>query len=284
MAKNIILSGVKSVTLLDDKKVTELDFCSQFLAAQSSLGENRAVASEKRAQNLNPMVEVKVVVGNAASQPDEFFLDFDIVCISETKTDDLIRIDLICRANNIKFFSFDLWGMFGYCFADLQEHEYAVEIMKHKVVSSTNGKDKTELVAVNTKETKNYPALEDAFKADLTVFTAARRLKRTGPGYLVLRILQQFRNEYGRDPLPASRAEDMQHLIRIRDDFGRDLVPDSAFTFVFAQISPAAAIVGGEVAHEIIKTVSQKEAPMHNLFIFDSERTCGYYELLEPAA
>lgn len=125
-AKNIILTGVKAVTLLDDQNVTELDFGSQFLVPQASLGKNRAEASEKRAQALNPMVEVKAVVGNFADQPDEFFKDFDVVCISQGKTADLIRIDALCRENNIKFFAFDMWGMFGYCFADLQEHEYAV--------------------------------------------------------------------------------------------------------------------------------------------------------------
>lgn len=126
VAKNIILTGVKSVTLLDDKLVTEVEFCSQFLIPHTALGKNRAEASEKRAQALNPMVEVKVDIGNFAAMSDEYFKDFDVVCIGEGKTEDLVRVDNVCRAANVKFFAFDLWGMFGYCFADLKEHEFAM--------------------------------------------------------------------------------------------------------------------------------------------------------------
>jgi ubiquitin-like 1-activating enzyme E1 A len=56
------------------------------------------------------------------------------------------------------------------------------------------------------------------------------------------------------------------------------IVPDDAVTHIFAHVSPAAAIVGGEVAQEIIKTVSQKEAPHHNLFLFDPDSCCGFIE------
>uniref|UniRef100_A0A336LVJ4 CSON003510 protein n=1 Tax=Culicoides sonorensis TaxID=179676 RepID=A0A336LVJ4_CULSO len=110
-----------SVTLLDYKLVTELDFCSQFFVPQNALGKNRAEASEKRAQALNPMVEVKVDIGNFAKMSDEYFKDFDVVCISEGKTEDLVP--------SVKFFAFDLWGMFGYSFADLKEHEFAIVLM-----------------------------------------------------------------------------------------------------------------------------------------------------------
>ncbi len=40
LAKNIILGGVKSVTLMDHKPVTELDASSQFLVTRDSIGQN----------------------------------------------------------------------------------------------------------------------------------------------------------------------------------------------------------------------------------------------------
>uniref|UniRef100_A0A336K9T0 SUMO-activating enzyme subunit 1 n=1 Tax=Culicoides sonorensis TaxID=179676 RepID=A0A336K9T0_CULSO len=284
VAKNIILSGVKSVTLLDDKLVTELDFCSQFFVPQNALGKNRAEASEKRAQALNPMVEVKVDIGNFANMSDEYFKDFDVVCISEGKIEDLVRVDNICRAANVKFFAFDLWGMFGYSFADLKEHEFAIELMKHKIISEPNKKTKTELVAHNTMKTQTYCSLSDALSVDLAKFMTPRHLKRVGNGYPMLKILQKFRDENGRDPLPASRDEDTKKLLTIRDGIAPNIVGDEAFEHVFAQISPAAAVLGGQVAQEVIKTVSQKEAPLHNVFIFDPEKSCGYIELVQPVA
>lgn len=124
VAKNIILSGVKSVTLLDHNLVTEIDFCSQFLAPQSSLGQNRAEASLIRAQALNPMVEIVIDKEDVSKKSDEFFIRFDVVVVIGASTSTLVRIDNACRLKGVKFFSGDVWGMHGYTFADLQEHEF----------------------------------------------------------------------------------------------------------------------------------------------------------------
>lgn len=40
IAKNIILSGINSVTFLDHRDVTLLDRCSQFLVPTEDLGKN----------------------------------------------------------------------------------------------------------------------------------------------------------------------------------------------------------------------------------------------------
>lgn len=96
-----------------------------------------------------------------------------------------------------------------------------------------------------------------------------------------MRILQKFREQENRDPCYKSRVDDLVKLKKIRDELaGSELVPDSSFIHVFAQISPAVAIVGGELAQEIIKTVSQKEAPHNNVFLFDPERSCGFIETI----
>ncbi|XP_055545721.1 SUMO-activating enzyme subunit 1 [Wyeomyia smithii] len=278
IAKNIILSGVKSVTLLDDQDVKESDFCSQFLAAQSSLGTNRAEASLVRAQQLNPMVELKVDTENISKKPDGYFKNFDVVCIMEASTEQLLRINGVCREAGVKFFAADLWGMFGFCFVDLQEHNFVEDVVKHKVISKPHEKTKTELVTSTVKRTINYPSYKSLVEFDFKAQSYARKLNRTGPSLPALRVLQKFRDDEKRDPLYTERAADLEKLQKIRDEIAPGLVPDEAFVHVFAQISPAAAIVGGAVAHEIIKTVSQKEAPHLNVFLFDPERCCGFIE------
>lgn len=124
IAKNIILAGVKSVTFLDAKVVSELDFASQFFVPRDRLGQNRAESSLQRAQALNPMVEVKADTGVLGDKDEAFFKQFDVVVILEAKLTTSAEIDNICRANKIKFYAADMWGMFGYSFIDLQEHEF----------------------------------------------------------------------------------------------------------------------------------------------------------------
>ncbi|XP_055640872.1 SUMO-activating enzyme subunit 1 [Toxorhynchites rutilus septentrionalis] len=278
IAKNIILSGVKSVTLLDDQNVKEDDFCSQFLAPRSSLGTNRAEASLGRAQQLNPMVELKADKGELSKKSNDYFKNFDVVCIIAAPTLELLRIDEACREAGVKFFAADLWGMFGYSFADLQEHNFAEDVVKHKIVSKPNEKTKTELVTSTVKRILKYPAFQALLDFDYKAQSYARKLKRSGPALPLLRVLQKFRDDENRDPLYSDRDADLLKLMKIRDEIAAELIPNSALTHLFAQISPAAAIVGGAVAHEIIKTVSQKEAPHHNVFLFDPESCCGFIE------
>lgn len=124
IAKNIVLGGVKAVTFLDSKAVTELDFTSQFFVPRDQYGKNRAESSLHRAQALNPMVDVKADTGALSDKDESFFTQFHVVVILEASGEEQIRINKICRANNIKFYAADMWGMFGYSFVDLQEHEF----------------------------------------------------------------------------------------------------------------------------------------------------------------
>ena len=125
IAKNIVLSGVKSVTFLDHCLVNELDFCSQFFIPREDIGKFRVEASLARAQALNPMVQLVADTGLLQDKDEAFFKGFDVVVITEASIEQQVRIDNICRANKVKFFSADLWGMFGFSFSDLQEHEFA---------------------------------------------------------------------------------------------------------------------------------------------------------------
>jgi ubiquitin-like 1-activating enzyme E1 A len=58
VVKNLVLSGIKELRMVDSKKVTAEDATSQFLAPRDQLGANRAEASLQRVQQLNPMVGV----------------------------------------------------------------------------------------------------------------------------------------------------------------------------------------------------------------------------------
>lgn len=85
----------------------------------------RAEASLGRTQNLNPMVKVTASTAPVGDHPDEYFFDFDVICATKCPTDQLIRLDNICCKKGIKFFCGDVFGFFGYTFADLQTHEFA---------------------------------------------------------------------------------------------------------------------------------------------------------------
>lgn len=279
IAKNILLAGVKQVVLHDDNIVTEVDCCSQFLAPRDSLGKNRAASSLDRARALNPMVELTADTELLSAKDEAYFKQFDVVVLVGASTEEQLRIDNICRQLNVKFFACDVWGQFGFSFADLQQHVFVEDVAKHKVVSKPNEKVKTELVTSTVQRELSFAPYSNVLSFDIDAPYFQKKVKRTGPGFVLLRILQKFRENFKRDPSPKTRETDLEELAKIRNEITKeDIVPNEYLSCVFAQISAAAAVVGGVLAQEVIKTVSKKEAPHCNVFLFDPIKCCGFIE------
>ena len=69
------------------------------------------------------MVQVVADSSDMTSKPTSFFTEFDVVIASRcSDRDALIKINDACRANNTLFFAGGVHGMFGYMFADLNQH------------------------------------------------------------------------------------------------------------------------------------------------------------------
>ncbi|XP_016335373.1 SUMO-activating enzyme subunit 1 [Sinocyclocheilus anshuiensis] len=289
VAKNLILAGVKGLTLLDHEQVTEESRRAQFLIPVDADGQNQAQASLERAQLLNPMVEVKVDTDAVESKPDDFFFQFDAVCLTRCSKDLMVRVDQLCASRNIKVFCGDVYGYHGYMFSDLgQEHHYVEE--KPKVVKGSNeandgpeakkGKvDPNETTMV--KKTISFCSLKEALEVDWTNEKAKSSLKRTPADYFLLQVLLKFRTDKGRDPQPDSFAEDSQLFLQIRDDvletmgLSSELLPNTFVSYCFSEMAPVCAVVGGVLGQELVKALSQRDAPHRNFFFFDGLKGSG---------
>ncbi|XP_051171243.1 SUMO-activating enzyme subunit 1 [Leptopilina boulardi] len=275
VAKNIILAGIKSITFLDHRSVTQIDRCSQFLLSVDQIGENRAEASLQRAQNLNPMVLVSADTSKVDDKPDEFFEDFDVICASECSVTQIKRLNKISRKQNIKFFVGDVWGMFGYTFADLGTHEFVEDIVQMKKVHVPEGgdtsiKDKFESVTTTVKRVVTYVPFEKILNI--------KKLSKDDKVYYLMQILLNYREKYGNDPISRQTSlkglkEEYEAVIETYElgDTLKSLLEGN----LYAQISPVCAILGGVMGQEIIKAVSQKESPHDNLFLFNPDTMCG---------
>ncbi|CAH1261335.1 SAE1 [Branchiostoma lanceolatum] len=198
VAKNIVLSGVKAVTLLDHQQVTEEDFSSQFLVSRADLGRNRAEASLDRTQNLNPNVKVTADTEDVKDKPDEFFTKFSVVCLTCCSQQTLRRVGHVCHDNGVKFYAGNVHGYCGYMFADLGEHDYVEE--KPKIIKTDKQKeegtedgpaakkakvDTTETVMV--KKTVSYCPWEESQAVDWTSDSSSKALKKTPQMYFVMK-------------------------------------------------------------------------------------------------
>nr|XP_055052483.1 SUMO-activating enzyme subunit 1 isoform X2 [Misgurnus anguillicaudatus] len=194
VAKNLILAGVKGLTLLDHEQVTEESRRAQFLIPVDADGQNQAQASLERAQFLNPMVEVKADTEKVENKSDDFFYQFDAVCLTGCSRDLMVKVDQLCAPRNIKVFCGDVFGYHGYMFSNLgQEHHYVEE--KPKVVKSSDEAndgpeakkakvDPNETTMV--KKTVSFCSLKEALEVDWTNEKAKSNMKRVPSDYFLL--------------------------------------------------------------------------------------------------
>eukprot|EP00462_Mataza_sp_D1_P025955 CAMPEP_0175127644 /NCGR_PEP_ID=MMETSP0087-20121206/4495_1 /TAXON_ID=136419 /ORGANISM="Unknown Unknown, Strain D1" /LENGTH=1019 /DNA_ID=CAMNT_0016409633 /DNA_START=13 /DNA_END=3072 /DNA_ORIENTATION=- len=118
IAKNIVLAGVKSVTLLDDNLVTEEDLSAQFFLSKFAVGQSRADACLQKLVELNKYVKVSVAKGNM----DENLLSkFQVVVLTDCLVEQQAKVNDFCHSKGIKFISGDIRGLVAGVFTDFGE-------------------------------------------------------------------------------------------------------------------------------------------------------------------
>lgn len=115
IAKNVILAGVKSVTLHDQQNCSLADLSSQFYLSESSIGQNRAEASCAHLSELNQYVPTTAFTGKL---DEEFLQKFRVVVLTENDEIEQKRIAKITRNHNIALIIAVTRGLFGQIFCD----------------------------------------------------------------------------------------------------------------------------------------------------------------------
>uniref|UniRef100_A0A8C1J103 E1 ubiquitin-activating enzyme n=1 Tax=Cyprinus carpio TaxID=7962 RepID=A0A8C1J103_CYPCA len=118
IAKNVILGGVKSVTLHDQGVAEWKDLSSQFYLREEDLGKNRAEVSQLRLAELNSYVPVTSFTESRLTGVCVFD---QVVVLTNSSLDEQIRIGDFCHSNGIKLIVADTRGLFGQLFCDFGE-------------------------------------------------------------------------------------------------------------------------------------------------------------------
>lgn len=119
IAKNVILSGVKSVVLYDPKSVTYKDLSSQYYLTSEDLDKNRVDSCIDKLSELNPYVQVSSYKGVLE---DTYISNFSVVVVIDYHLVDQIKLNDACRSlNKTAFISCTTKGLFGSIFCDFGE-------------------------------------------------------------------------------------------------------------------------------------------------------------------
>ncbi|RIA93556.1 ubiquitin-activating emzyme E1 [Glomus cerebriforme] len=141
IAKNVVLAGVKSVTLYDPEPVKISDLSSQFFLREEDVGKPRATISAPRLAELNQYVPISILEGELTNDK---IRNFQVVVLTETPLKKQLEINDFTHANEIHFISTDVRGLFGIAFNDFGE--------EFQVIDATGENPITGMVAAITKE------------------------------------------------------------------------------------------------------------------------------------
>eukprot|EP00092_Neocalanus_flemingeri_P104756 GFUD01134217.1.p1 GENE.GFUD01134217.1~~GFUD01134217.1.p1 ORF type:complete len:1086 (+),score=319.82 GFUD01134217.1:272-3529(+) len=143
VAKNVILSGVKSVTLHDTETVTMADLGAQFFLRESDVGTNRAVASYQRAAELNSYVSMRHETGQLT---EEMVKEHSVVVLTNSSMEEQMKVNEWCRSASpsIAMIVADVRGLYAQIFTDFGP--------KFTVVDTTGETPITAMIASITKE------------------------------------------------------------------------------------------------------------------------------------
>ncbi|XP_041946570.1 ubiquitin-like modifier-activating enzyme 1 [Alosa sapidissima] len=118
IAKNVILAGVRSVTVQDGGVVQWYDLSSQFYLKEDDLGQNRALSCLTSLSHLND----HVAVDSHSGPLDESLLSrFQVVVLTNSSLDEQKHIGEFCHSKNIKFIVAETRGLCGQLFCDFGE-------------------------------------------------------------------------------------------------------------------------------------------------------------------
>uniref|UniRef100_A0A670Z6W2 Uncharacterized protein n=1 Tax=Pseudonaja textilis TaxID=8673 RepID=A0A670Z6W2_PSETE len=119
IAKNVILAGVKSVTLHDQDDAQWRDLSSQFYLSENNVGQNRAKVSQEHLSKLNDNVEV---IPHTSELTENFLATFKVVVLTNSSLKEQLDISDFCHANQICFVLANTKGLAGYVFCDFGEN------------------------------------------------------------------------------------------------------------------------------------------------------------------
>lgn len=133
VAKNVILGGVKSVTLHDQVNCSMTDLSSQFYLTENDVGKNRAEVCYEKLTQLNSYVQCRVYNGVLN---EETIQKYRVIILTDSSLEEQTRISKITHSNDIALIIGDTRGVFAQVFCDFGETFIVTDVNGETPVSA----------------------------------------------------------------------------------------------------------------------------------------------------
>ena len=136
IAKNIILGGVRSVTIYDNQLVYHTDLATQYYSSEVDLGKPRVTNSIKKLAELNPNVKVEALTDKDGLTKEQL-LQYHVLIVANASFKTQLVLSEIAHANNIKLICASTHGLAGQIFCDFGS-EFVVNDTDGEPVSTSH--------------------------------------------------------------------------------------------------------------------------------------------------
>lgn len=277
--KNIVLAGIGKLVIVDGEDVAEEDLGTGFFFRDEDVGTKRVDAAKARIESLNPLVAVETIPTSSVLERDKLdslIQGVDLVCVTDSERDFLIRVNEACRRFGKPFYAGGSYGLYGYIFCDLLKHEYL----------APDRNPPKDAPPRSVKMTATYFPLHAALRHKWTGMTK-RQTRELNPGVVFAILgLWEFQSVHrGKLPDDANHAAELQSIANslLSDaDLNKQTITavpseiiHSVSTTATHEFSPVCAVVGGMLAQDILKALAAREPPIANFFAFDGTTGAG---------
>ncbi|KAL1891014.1 E1 ubiquitin-activating protein aos1 [Ceratocystis pirilliformis] len=295
IAKNLVLAGIGSLTILDDGLVNEADFGAQFFLHEEDLplGLNRAQAALPQVQKLNPRVKVVADPEGVTRKDNHYFANFDVIIATDLTPATLNFINTAARVHGKAFYAAGVHGLYGYIFNDLIEHTFVIRRDAGNVAAKIGPESRTRSIIDVKVSREDGKPIEHVTKQELysTWFLAsdvaglpeeiarnARRKRAVSPILSCLRGLWEFQTAMERLPSPV--AADLKMFVKtvqekhaaldLPAETIRSETINSFLQGLGTELPAVSAVLGGQLAQDVINVRGQTQQPIQNMVIFDA--------------
>ncbi|XP_023519116.1 SUMO-activating enzyme subunit 1B-1-like isoform X2 [Cucurbita pepo subsp. pepo] len=259
--KNIVLAGIGSLTLVDNRLVTEEALSANFLIPPDEGvfgGKTVAELCCDSLKDFNPMVRVSALKGEPSRFDEEFLKTFDVVVVSCCSLAEKKSVNEKCRKlhKRISFYTVDCRDSCGEIFVDLQDYKYAKKKLEDTVECQLS-----------------YPSFEEAISVPWKAHP-----RKVSKLFYALRVIERFEEAEGRNPGETS-ISDLPGVLKLKKELcdsqslNEAHIPNVLLERLVAnskEFPPVCAIIGGILGQEVIKGISGKGDPLKNFFYFDA--------------
>ncbi|VVA21711.1 PREDICTED: SUMO-activating enzyme [Prunus dulcis] len=267
--KNIVLAGVGSLTLVDNRAVTEEALSANFLIPSDEnvcAGKTLTELCRDSLKDFNPMVRVSVEKGDLSSFGAEFYSKFDVVVVSCCSFTTKKLINEKCRklSKRVAFYTVDCRDSCGEIFVDLQHHKYSKQKREETIECELH-----------------YPSFEESISVPWKALP--RKFSKL---YFAMRVIERFEEVEQRKPGELSIA-DLPAVVKLKKELceaqslNESHIPNVLLERLVTdtrEFPPVCPIIGGILGQEVIKAISGKGDPLKNFFFFDAMDGKGIIE------